>query len=130
MQKKRKKKRRGYHRGLYTSPIAGECKFRSSWEEKYMKHLDSNSEVAKWSYESFFIEYLANKTTGKMRKYYPDFLVEMKDGSKFVVEIKQKRKLEQLVVRKKTKAAEEWCVSHGAIYKLLTEIELKQLGIL
>jgi hypothetical protein len=130
MQKKKRKKKRGYHRGLYVSPIAGECKFRSSWEEKYMKYLDSNVEVSKWSYESFFIEYLSNKSTGKTRKYYPDFLVEMKDGSKFVVEIKQKRKLEQLIVRKKTKAAEEWCVTHGATYKLLTEIELRQLGIL
>lgn len=95
-----------------------------------MKHLDSNPEVQKWSYESFYIEYLANKSTGKMRKYYPDFLVELRDGTKLVVEIKQKRKLEQLVVKKKTKAAEEWCATHGAAYRILTEIELKQLGIL
>ena len=95
-----------------------------------MKHLDANPKVEKWSYESFYIEYLANKSTGKIRRYFPDFLVELKDGTKLVVEIKQKRKLEQLVVKKKTKAAEEWCVTHGAAYMILTGIELKQLGIL
>lgn len=130
MQKKRKKKRRGYHRGLYTSPIAGDCKFRSSWEEKYMRYLDANPNVSSWSYEKLIIEYISNQRTGKVRKYYPDFFVEMKDGCKVVIEIKQKRKLEQLIVRKKTKAAEEWCKTHGATYKLLTETELRQLGIL
>ena len=130
MQKKRKKKRSRYHRGTYVSHIAGECKFRSSWEEKYMRYLDSDPNVASWSYEKLIIEYVSNKRTGKVRKYYPDFFVEMKDGARVVIEIKQKRKLDQIIVRKKTKAAEEWCVSHGAIYRLLTEIELKQLGIL
>jgi type III restriction enzyme len=128
---RRKKKKNGrYRRGIYSSPVAGICKFRSSWEEKYMCYLDNNSEVDVWSYEKLAIEYVANKSTGKIRKYYPDFLVQLKSGSKLVVEIKQKRKIDTLAVKKKTQAAEKWCSENGASFVLITEIELKELGIL
>jgi hypothetical protein len=95
-----------------------------------MLYLDSNSEVKTWSYEKTVIEYTSNQKTKKIRKYYPDFLVEFKDGTKSLIEIKQKRKLEQATVKKKATAARAWCVEHGATYKLLTEIELKNMGLI
>jgi hypothetical protein len=128
---KKKRRKKGYHRGDYTSSKTGAtCKFRSSWEEKYMIRLDEDPRVSSWSYEPFFIEYVSNKSTKKVRKYYPDFFVTMDDGSNVIVEIKQKRKLDQATVKKKAEAAERWCSEHGATYKILTEIELKVLGIL
>lgn len=129
--KTKKKRRKGrYHRGLHVSPIAGECKFRSSWEQKYMMHLDSHPEVSKWEYEKLIIEYVSNQRTKKIRKYYPDFYVELRDGTKEVVEIKQKRRLEQAKVKKKTAAAQLWCASNGATFRILTEIELKNMGLI
>lgn len=129
--RKRKRKRKGhYHRGTHVSPIAGECKYRSGWEQKYMVHLDENPEVVTWSYEKLAIEYVSNQKTKKIRKYYPDFQVEYKDGKKVVIEIKPSRKLEQATVVKKIRAAKEWCTVHGLTYKLLTEIELKDMGLL
>ena len=128
---KRRKKRKGhYHRGTYTSPIAGECKYRSGWEQKYMVHLDENPDVVIWSYEKLVIEYVSNNKTQKIRKYYPDFQIEYKDGSKVVVEVKPSRKLNQAIIVKKTKAAKEWCMMHNMTYKILTEIELKDMGLL
>ena len=128
---KKKRRRKGhYHRGVYVSPIAGECKHRSGWEQKYMTHLDSDINVVNWSYEKLIIEYVSNIKTGKIRKYYPDFYVEYKDGSRVVVEIKPKRKLDQAIIKKKIAAAEQWCVTHGATYKILTELELKDMGLL
>lgn len=124
------KRRRGYKRGLYTSPIAGVCKFRSSWEEKFMAYLDQDASVKLWSYEKTVIEYLSNKRTNKIRKYYPDFYVEYLDGTKKLIELKQKRKLSQVAVKKKAQAAEEWCVNVGATYVILTEIELKNMGLI
>jgi len=128
--KKKKSKRGRYHRGLHVSPIAGECKFRSSWEQKYMLFLDSNPDVVLWSYEKTVIEYTSNQRTKKIRKYYPDFYVEFKDGTRRVIEIKQKRKLEQANVKKKAQAAHAWCTSNGATYEILTEIELKNMGLI
>jgi len=129
--KKRKKKKTGrYRRGLHVSPIAGDCKFRSSWEQKYMLYLDAHPDVSCWSYEKTVIEYVSNQRTKKIRKYYPDFYVEFKDGSRRLIEIKQKRKLEQASVKKKARAAHAWCASNGATYEILTEIELKNMGLI
>jgi len=128
--KKKKRRRRGYKRGLYISSLAGKCKFRSSWEEKFMIHLDSDATVKLWTYEKTVIEYVSNKKTMKIRKYYPDFYVEYQDGSKKIIEIKQKRKLLQANVKKKAAAAETWCVSNGATYVILTELELKNMGLI
>jgi TnsA endonuclease N terminal len=128
---KRKKRRRGYHRGIYVSKKTGEtCKYRSSWEAMYMLYLDDDPHVLAWHYEPFFIEYLSNKSTGKIRKYYPDFFVTYDDGTSQLIEIKQKRKIDSPAVKKKTAAAQGWCSTRGSTYVLLTEIELKQLGLI
>lgn len=130
--KKRKKKRKGhYHRGEYTSTKTGQvCRFRSGWEEKYMVHLDTNPDVETWSYEQTIIEYISNIRTKKVRKYYPDFYVRYSDGRTEIVELKPKRKLEQAVVKKKTRAAIIWCVANMMTFRILTEVELKGMGLL
>ncbi len=131
MKKKKNKKRKGHYiRGKYTSPIAGECRFRSSWEFKLMLHLDSSPDVEFWSYEKTVIEYVSNVRTKKVRKYYPDFLVRYKDGRTELIEVKPKRKLEQATIKKKMAAALLWCAEHGMTYRIVTEIQLKELGLL
>lgn len=128
---KKKRKRRGhYNRGEYISPIAGLCKHRSGWELTYMKYLDNNPEVVNWSYEKIVIEYISNLRTKKIRKYIPDFYVEYSDGHCEIVEIKPKRKLDQAIIKKKLDAAVKWCRENGLIYKIITEIQLRDLGIL
>lgn len=125
---KNKKKSR-YYRGTFVSIKGGECKYRSGWEEKYMSYLDSNPDVVSWSYEKICIEYLSNKKTGKIRKYYPDFLVIYKDKTE-LIEIKPSRKLKQRTVLKKIEAAKEWCSVRNIAYKILTEIELKSIDVI
>lgn len=128
----RKKKRKGrYQRGEYTSTKTGKlCKHRSGWERKYMEYLDANPDVISWHYELLAIEYISNKKSGKIRKYYPDFTVTWNDGTMKVIEIKPKRKLDQAIIIKKAEAAYTWCRTHGATYEIITEVELKQLGLL
>lgn len=95
-----------------------------------MTYLDADPNVETWSYEKTVIEYVSNVRTKKIRKYYPDFLVKYKDGRVELLEVKPKRKLEQLAVKKKAEAANVWCQANGSTYKILTEIELKELGLL
>lgn len=130
--KKRKRKKRGrYHRGEYTSTKTGQvCKFRSGWEESYMRHLDSDPTVETWSYEQTVIEYVSNIRSKKVRRYYPDFYVKYSDGHQEIIEVKPKRKLEQLTVRKKSEAGRQWCAFNGMTYRILTEVELKDMGLL
>ena len=128
----RKRKRKGHYiTGSYTSTRSGQvCKYRSGWELKYMEHLDLNADVVAWSYESFTIEYLSNRKTGRMRKYIPDFKVEYVDGHTEVVEIKPSKRLTRPTVVKKLAAAQVWCGVNGVALKIITEVDLKGLGLL
>jgi hypothetical protein len=95
-----------------------------------MLYLDSNTEVEVWSYEKIVIPYISNIRSKKERKYYPDFFIQFFDGRKEVWEIKPKRKINQLTIKKKTAAAEKWCQENGMTYKIITETELKDMGLL
>lgn len=128
--RKRKRKKR-YHTGVHVSPKTGqECHYRSGWELAYMQYLDTNPDVVGYRYEDVVIRYVSNKKTGKTRQYWPDFLVQQRDGQQLLVEIKPKRKLDQDRVQKKLKAAAEWCRAHQVTLMVLTEKELKLLGLL
>ena len=47
-----------------------------------------------------------------------------------VIEIKPKSKVNQHVILKKIEAARQWCDEHAAVFEVITEVELKQLGCL
>lgn len=129
--KKRRKRKRKYHTGIHVSPKTGqECHYRSGWELAYMQFLDTDPDTVGYRYEDVSIPYLSNKATGKMRTYWPDFLVQKRDGEQFLIEIKPKRKLDQARVQKKLKAAALWCQAHRVTLVVLTEQELKHLGLL
>jgi phage-related protein len=95
-----------------------------------MQFLDESAEVATWEYESFKIEYVSNKKSGRVRKYIPDFRVTFVDGTISIVEIKPSKRLVQATVKKKIVAAEEWCALNNCKFKVVTEHELKNLGLL
>ena len=68
-----------------------ECEYRSSWELRYMKYLDSNPSVLEWGSENIIIPYY-NPVEKKTRRYFVDFYVKVvsKSGElkKYIVEIK------------------------------------------
>lgn len=64
-----------------------EIVYRSSLEFKYMMFLDQSPEVLKWASEEFHITYISPKDR-KPHRYFLDFLVYAKDGTKYMVEIK------------------------------------------
>jgi len=95
-----------------------------------MGWLDSRNDVATWGYECMTIPYVSNVRTHKMRRYFPDFLVEYVDGRKELVEIKPASRVRQVKVAKKLKAALDHCQAHGLALVVITEVELKGLGLL
>ena len=128
--KRRKRRRRGYITGIHISAKSVEpVSFRSGWEQKYCMHLDADNSVSSYAYEPFAIPYLSNKKTGKIRRYYPDFLVSYIDGHDELVEIKPKKRLHQSRVHKKISAASDWAKENKVLLKVLTEVELKALGV-
>ena len=51
-------------------------------------------------------------------------------ASEEVIEVKPSRKVHQVKIQKKLLAGEEYCRTHGLTFKVITEYELKGLGLL
>lgn len=115
--------------------------FRSSWEKTFMLKMEANNQVESWSSESITIPYiLIEKTNGKTiqtrHNYTPDFIVIMKSGKKFLIEVKPNNQIplnESMMGRDpvmlknacKWNAALKWCKNNDYEFKLVTENHLK-----
>ena len=119
---------------------------RSSWERKFCRWCDLNESILEWGSEEFFIPYRA--PDGKVRRYFPDFIMKVKETNgevkTYVIEVKPLRQTRPPKKRKrvtksyiyecttyavnqaKWKAADEWCKDHKIEFKIITE---KELGI-
>lgn len=115
--------------------------YRSLWETKAMRRFDMDPNVVEWSSESIVIPY-HDKSTGRLRRYFPDFYFKRRDGRCFLVEVKplrettpptrngktEKRFLTECLtyVRNQSKwdAARRWCERRGWDFIVITEREL------
>lgn len=117
------------------------CIARSSWERKFMEYCETSASIVSWCSECVVVPYMFN---GKMRRYFPDFLVIMSDGRKVLIEIKParetkpprktKKKSKKTIMyesvtyirnQKKWESAQAFCHKKGWEFKILTEKELK-----
>lgn len=104
-------------------------RFDSTWEEKFFSFMSSNSEVKVIKRLNLkLIKYFSSKYN-KERWYKPDFEIEYTDGRKELIEIKPYYQLEDITVKEKKEAAEKWCKENNMKYVILTEIELRNMGI-
>ena len=117
--------------------------YRSLWELKFMKWCDRNVNILEWGSEEFFIPYVS-PLDNKPHRYYPDFYMKLKDGKRYVIEVKPKRqcvppikgkKQKKTFIREvaeyaknqaKWKAAKSFCEVRQLTFKVVTE---KELGI-
>jgi hypothetical protein len=97
--------------------------YRSSWEKQVMKYLDLNPEVEYWASEPFAVHYLSPKD-GQIHRYFPDFLVKFKDGRKYILEVKPKYLVEDIVVQAKAEAAKEFCKKYDMEFHFITEEQI------
>jgi hypothetical protein len=118
---------------------------RSSWERKFCHWCDLNKNILEWGSEEFSIPYY-NPTKGKVCRYFPDFIIKIKENSgmikTYVVEVKPKKQTvppkpksritksylyeaqTYAVNQAKWKAAEEWCKDRMLNFMIITENEL------
>lgn len=83
--------------------------FRSGWECRVMKFLDTNENVLEWSSEEVIVPYISPKD-GRRHRYFPDFLAKMlkEDGSIRTVMIEVKPKKETKEPRKQSKVTQKY----------------------
>jgi len=110
---------------------------RSKWELFYMQKLDNSPLVVKWISEpkTLNISYL-NPLDKKMHKYWPDFLVQYRDGSVDLIELKPIKetilekagatydKLQLVKNAAKWAVADRFAKSIGARFRVVTERDL------
>ena len=119
---------------------------RSNWERRFCSWCDLNENVLEWGSEEFWIPYRA--PDGKVRRYFPDFIMKVKEQTgeikTYVIEVKPAKQTRRPKPRKKVtksylyecktyevnqakwKAAKEWCDDRKVEFKIITE---KELGI-
>ncbi len=120
--------------------------FRSSWERDMMGWLDKRDDVISWMSEERVVWY-KNPVTKKNARYFPDFIMKVKESSgsikKYLIEVKPKRQtvipkqskgkkkrtyINEVVTYNKNlakwKAAQEWCDDRMIEFKIITEDEL------
>jgi len=121
--------------------------YRSLWELRFMRHLDSHPGVIQWSSEEIIIPYVS-PMDNKIHRYFPDFWVKTaaKGGviNTMIIEIKPHAQCKEPVKQQKItrryinevttygvnsakwKAAEQFCLDRKWQFKILTE---KDLGL-
>jgi len=110
--------KRGKLTNLKKSPY-GEEKYDSALEREYMVELERDAAVVKWTKKhDIKIPY---RFLGIPRKYFPDFLVEFKDGTKEIHETKGLPLMLWATTKIKGITAEEWCKEKGWKYKMITK---------
>jgi hypothetical protein len=103
--------------------------YRSSWELQFMKWCEQSDLVEKWSTESVSIPYFSPKD-GLQHRYFPDFFLKLKDGRKFIIEIKPHNQKKMPINQAKWESAEQWAKENGYQFLVLSEKELKKWGII
>ena len=90
----------------------------SSWELDYMKDLEADENVLKWTKNhGIIIPYW--DPDGKLRGFKPDFLVQMKESIE-IREIKGGHLLKTDQFKRKISAAEEWCKARKMRFRIIS----------
>lgn len=142
---------KGNFKPLHPEKYVGDVKnitYRSSWELKVMMVLDRTPAVEAWNSEGLAIPYFdpAHGKTGKFRRYYPDFLIKLRDKNgklkTWLIEVKpahemappevkgkKKRKLLReastfITNQAKWRAAQTFCEQQGWGFRVMNEHDL------
>lgn len=91
----------------------------SELERCMMLRLERDTYVRKWTKRhNISIPWIDGQK--HQRRYLPDFLVEYEDGSRKLIETKDKSRLDTDEVKRKRQAAELWCKRRGMEYVVVT----------
>jgi len=107
----------GYH-GEHVATRFGTLFASSSWEAARLRFLDKDASVVRLEKEPFVCPY---SFEGRLRNYFPDFLVERVDGSITIEEVKGWRGPEWAA---KERAVKRLCKRRGYTFRLLDSLEV------
>ncbi len=94
----------------------------SSWEYDYMKELEDDDTVEKWT-KNHGIRIPYWNDDKKYKYYKPDFLVEKIGGAIELVEMKGRHMLKTSNTQIKMEYAKKWCEARGIQYRLISKYQ-------
>lgn len=97
--------------------------YRSLWERRFMLYCDRSDQIVSWSSEELHVPYFFVEDE-KWHNYYPDFIVETKDGNKIMVEIKPEAQWKWSKNLAKWSYAANYCDKNGMDFKVLGKRDL------
>lgn len=100
--------------------------FDSQPEKKFFKDIIEEDEIKKIYFTGmlthgqtdFYVQYI-DPDSNTVRNYYPDFVLEKKDGKYLIVEVKGDNKIEDPIVLAKEHAAREMATASNMEYKII-----------
>jgi len=95
--------------------------FRSSYELAAFIKLENDDSVKTFDVCNFHIKY---SFQGRIRRYFPDILIEYVDETKEIVEIKPKCRLDESIIVAKKQALDEYCFKNNIKSSFWTEDNL------
>ena len=129
----------------FDSKSIKQIKYRSSWEKKFFLFMDINDNIIKCNSEGMIIPYIS-PVDNKYHRYYMDAMMQTKDGTIWLIEIKpyaqcfppklpknnteksrfhyEKAIMTYVVNQAKWEATEILCQEKGWRFKIITEKEL------
>jgi hypothetical protein len=109
--------------GDFESPVKSAYsveRYDSSWELQYMKKLERDRMVSKWTKNhGITIQYVTE--AGNVRGYRPDFLIEKIDKTVELHEVKGGQYLNNPDTLRKHEAATNWCRKRSMAFIVLTK---------
>lgn len=61
--------------------------YRSGLELQFIKYCEANPSISRWASEPIEIKYIS-RVDKKQHRYYPDYVIQDKNGNRIIVEIK------------------------------------------
>jgi TnsA endonuclease N terminal len=111
----------GAYENILKSPYNLEY-YDSSWELEYMKELENDQIVSKWT-KNHGIRIKYFDLDNKFKTYNPDFLVEYADGTIELVEMKGQHLLNNPNTRRKMDYAKKWCNARKIKYRIYSKYQ-------
>ena len=114
-----------YVQGDYESPKCSNIiHYRSSYELRYLRILDADTNVISFEYESLYLPY---EYEGKSHVYIVDFIINYSDNTSKLKEVKPYHKLTEDLVVLKAEVGRKYAETLGIEYEFVTEKDIKIL---
>lgn len=129
LEKLTKQGKSGYKSGYFTSHRQNkkEIYYASSYEQKALNILETSSQVTAFDRYKGKVPYI-KPSTGLEHNYLPDFIVEMTDGTKKVIEVKAKWQLSEVETKSKLEQAEKYFNEKKIQFEVWDEDVLEELN--